>query len=293
MTIREAQCIIAAAKYESITKAAQDVFVTQSALSKTIDHVEKILGVKLFDRNTSGIKVSDVGSRIVPVLESMIGSYEAHLKIIDEIIKVKEQNISISFEHKYLTALIPVEFLKGYESWTIKREITNNAEKCVENVVSGKSMMAVCHKRDDFGDLEYIPIVDEECQVLMQKEHPLALRKELTLRDLERVPLFEIFPWNRSISRKNQVSPFIKEGFYPRVIFRVDGIDSLVKCVRSSYGVAIVSRQYFSNDFNDIVFIPLRNEDLRMAAGFIIQQSAPGIARYFIQAVLETSKSGG
>ena len=68
-------CFEAAANQESFTQAANDINITQSALSRQINLLEEILGQKLFIRNRQRVKLSTAGqyylSQIKPLLESL------------------------------------------------------------------------------------------------------------------------------------------------------------------------------------------------------------------------------
>ena len=50
------------AKYGNITMAAKSLFLTQSTVSRSIQHLENELGVRLFERSKKGVVLTDVGS---------------------------------------------------------------------------------------------------------------------------------------------------------------------------------------------------------------------------------------
>ncbi|MDR0838714.1 MAG: LysR family transcriptional regulator [Oscillospiraceae bacterium] len=65
MQINQLKCFIMAAKYESITKAAKQMYISQPSLTSSISLLEKELGVALFERTGRRIKLSPVGKRIL------------------------------------------------------------------------------------------------------------------------------------------------------------------------------------------------------------------------------------
>ena len=61
VTLKQLRAFIAVARTGSFTLAAEQLFVTQSALSGLIKELELTLGVRLFDRSTRRIQLSDIG----------------------------------------------------------------------------------------------------------------------------------------------------------------------------------------------------------------------------------------
>jgi LysR family hydrogen peroxide-inducible transcriptional activator len=65
MTITQLQYLIAVAEHQNFTIAAEKSFVTQPTLSMQISKLEEELNVKIFDRGTKPIKLTEVGTKIV------------------------------------------------------------------------------------------------------------------------------------------------------------------------------------------------------------------------------------
>lgn len=76
--MRYFQCV---ARYESVSKAADELHVSQSALSKSISKLENELGVKLFDRRGKRISINENGLRfqqdVVRILDDIDSSIES------------------------------------------------------------------------------------------------------------------------------------------------------------------------------------------------------------------------
>ena len=65
-TLRQLKAFVLVAEQNSFTKAAEILCLTQSALSGLIKELEQNLDVKLFDRTTRKLHLSDAGSRLLP-----------------------------------------------------------------------------------------------------------------------------------------------------------------------------------------------------------------------------------
>lgn len=66
ISLRQLRAFVELAKTQSFTVAAQNLFITQSALSSLIKQMERSLGLQLFDRSTRRVQLSDVGKDLYP-----------------------------------------------------------------------------------------------------------------------------------------------------------------------------------------------------------------------------------
>ncbi len=65
MTLTQLNYMLAVAKYGNFTTAAEKSFVTQPTLSMQVQKIEEELGVKIFNRGTKPIILTDVGEKVV------------------------------------------------------------------------------------------------------------------------------------------------------------------------------------------------------------------------------------
>ncbi len=74
----------AAARHLSYTHAAEELFVTQSAVSHQIKHIESLWGVKLFERRGRRIVLTEAGHALAPVVRDFIRRITATIEEITE-----------------------------------------------------------------------------------------------------------------------------------------------------------------------------------------------------------------
>ena len=65
MELHQLNCFLEVAKLEHITQAAEQLHITQPALSKVIARLEEDLGVKLFDREGQNIRLNEYGTVVM------------------------------------------------------------------------------------------------------------------------------------------------------------------------------------------------------------------------------------
>ena len=74
----------AAARHLSYTRAAEDMFVTQSAISHQIKHIEELWGVDLFQRRGRTLILTEAGHAIVPIVRDFIRRLTVTLEDLKE-----------------------------------------------------------------------------------------------------------------------------------------------------------------------------------------------------------------
>jgi DNA-binding transcriptional LysR family regulator len=74
--VRELRYFLAVARELSFTQAAEDLYVSQPALSKQIRALERQLGVELFDRGPGGVRLTRAGAELVPHAERMLDTWD-------------------------------------------------------------------------------------------------------------------------------------------------------------------------------------------------------------------------
>lgn len=84
MELRQLQCLITCAETKSFSKAATELFTTQSNVSKMISALESELGKKLFERRQFGIELTEKGKQVYKYALSMVECRDRILECSEE-----------------------------------------------------------------------------------------------------------------------------------------------------------------------------------------------------------------
>ncbi|MPM57305.1 HTH-type transcriptional regulator CynR [bioreactor metagenome] len=107
MNLREQQYIYTLAKYGNITKASERLFISQPALSAFINNVESELGVKLFDRTSKGMLLTEAGEVYIRYATDMLALKESFLRDMDELRSQKTSRLRIGIQQRRASFLLP------------------------------------------------------------------------------------------------------------------------------------------------------------------------------------------
>jgi LysR family transcriptional regulator, regulator for metE and metH len=175
-------------KQGSMTKAADALFLTQSALSHHVKELEKNLGITVFERRNKKLWLTEVGQQLLAsadVIRAELGKLE------DKISKLKTGNtgtIRISTEcyttYTWLPKLVQ-SFNAKHPKLTIKvvTEATSNSIQFLQN---GHLDIAITSREKlPDADLHYTHLFKDELVVILHKDHPLATFKSIEPKDFE------------------------------------------------------------------------------------------------------------
>src|SRR5688500_1132876 len=82
ITSRQLKAFLLTARHESFSRAAEQLFITQSGMSVLVRELESQLGFRLFERTTRKVKLTEFGSKFLPIADrSLLELESAALKI--------------------------------------------------------------------------------------------------------------------------------------------------------------------------------------------------------------------
>ena len=107
ITLGDITAFVQVARLESFALAAEELHVTQSALSRRIKKLEASLGGSLLDRTTRSVSVSRLGLEFLPKANRIVEDFHRSLDDINEIVKVRRGIVSFSCNMTISDTLLP------------------------------------------------------------------------------------------------------------------------------------------------------------------------------------------
>lgn len=114
MNLNQLRQFLAVAEAENITKAAENLYITQPALSAAISRLENELGVKLFDRQKNSLSINESGKLLYDRAESILRKFDNGLRNIEDIKNQRQGEIKFSLPDAGLLRNIKQEYLSSH-----------------------------------------------------------------------------------------------------------------------------------------------------------------------------------
>lgn len=212
MEIRTLKYFIAVVRTESITKAAEELHITQPTLSRQLSQLEEEYGVKLFERGSRKITLTNDGvllNRRAEEILQLVNKTEKELNTQETLV---DGEILIGCGE--LASMQTVSELIG--SFGDKHPLvsfdiyTGNADHIRNNIESGLTDIGLMLEPIDINRFDFIRLKQQEkWVVLMRKDSPLAEKAEISPKDLVGLPLCLV----RRPSVKNELASWFGKSY--------------------------------------------------------------------------------
>ncbi len=176
VSLRHLRCFVAVANAGSFTVAASRLFMTQSSLTAAIQQFEGAVGVKLFDRNTRRIAMTQEAVRFKVEAERILSQFDGAISDLQALSQGRQGHVRIaaaaSVIHHFLADAIHA-FSIAYPNITISLRDAG-AELVERMVANGDIDFAVTSRHKGYGDLIYTPLFVDHYGVVCRADHRYA-----------------------------------------------------------------------------------------------------------------------
>lgn len=243
------------AELQHYTKAAKELYITQPSLSDSIASLEKELGVSLFQKAGRNIKLTKYGEEFYQYVVASLNELERGITLMKE----RSGHISGTIDVGCIPTLLG-DFLPGaIANYSAKNPLAKfniyygMSLEIIEGVSKGKYDLGFCSKVDNMPDLAFVPITSQELIAIVNTAHPMADKKELSLKDLKDYPLIT---YRNTIPIGGVVRALLKEKGV-EANFSYDDEITIGGVISKKPMVAIVARTPFLDQFNNLVQLTL------------------------------------
>lgn len=194
ITLRQLRAFAALARTGGFTRAAESLHITQSALSGLIKELESQLGVRLVDRSTRRIRLSEVGQEFHAVTTQVLRDLDSAVENINNLKRLRRGIVRIAAPQLMASTLMP-EVIAGFRQTypDIRVRLMDCAvENAITQVLRGEADISIGPQREGLAELGADPLFDLPFMAVFPPGHPLDAKKRLTWTDLVHYPLIAL-----------------------------------------------------------------------------------------------------
>lgn len=240
------------AKTQHYTQAANILNITQPSLSHAIAQLEKDLGCYLFEKQGRNVRLTRYGQIFYEYVDNGLKQIEMGQKTISAITSPNQGWIRLAFIYTLGYNFVP-HTIKNFHAIRKNNQIKftlkqGNTTELLNGLEDEKYDIALCSYQENRNNIQFVPITTEELVVVVSKNHPLSLRKEIDLKELQN----EYFIY---YSKESGIRPIIDQLFnendiQPNILFEVEEDSAVLGLVDINYGVAVVPNIPMIDHFN-------------------------------------------
>lgn len=167
-----------------ITKAAENLYISQPALSKYISRLESELDTQLFDRENAPFKLTETGKIYFEYSKDMFNRYQRMKSNIDELneslVKTISFGIASNLSQYYLNDIIKIALdINSTFDFNVVEDTSLNMEKYVESGEVGIAFLNtdnICNKKIDF-----TVVKEDYIYLVCRKDNPALINRRTTV----------------------------------------------------------------------------------------------------------------
>ena len=240
LTLKQVRAFLAVAQVGSFTGAANRLHLTQSAVSVLISELELVFGLRLFDRTTRLVQLTDAGREFQPVAAKVLEQLQGAISSSRELAAQKRGRVAVAATPLMSSLLLPGAIARFAQEQP-------GISVVLHDVLAGQIQPKVRDGEVDFGigtferssrELVAEPLMNDTLVLACPAGHPLAARRQIAWRELAGHPFI-------ALSQDNTVGQLINEtlggaGVEIHPAYEVAHLWTVVGMVDAGLGVAVL-----------------------------------------------------
>ena len=264
MELRHLRTIVAVARHRSFTKAAEELFLAQSAISQQIRRLEEEIGIQIFRRSSRSVELTDEGRIIVQ---------HAH-RVLAEVDEMQGEMEALTGGVRGTVRISGIWPFGGYDLYSVLADFRARYPEVAIHMEEDPVDEVIAKLRADELDLAFASVDpdkigpefaatllwEEEFVVVTALDHEFASRPHVTYADLIGEDLIA-FRDNSALRRRFETT-IGRHGIEPRNAFVCTEMTAVRSLASKGLGVAVMPRSKAELDGPPIVMRPFRPEPI-------------------------------
>ncbi len=286
MTSRQLEYFLAVARDLNFTKAAESMYVSQTAVTQQIKALEDQLGVQLFERTKRHVSLTAAGKVFQPEAVAILNRIDAAVQ--------RTREVKSGF-----IGTLNIGFTTGLGNTTVSERI-RAIHRHYPNILMRFSNLGVSElakqlreRRQDVGlmpmfhekyyrDFSYCKVAQDQLMVVMPWDHVLAQNQFVKWKELADEPLILAASAGSGMGEDRLVlDNFSRRGYQPNVIDRIADVDTIMFMVSCHMGITVLPEYLAAPEMvkGRITAVPLssRNSYLDIVAAWMPDNDNPSL----------------
>jgi LysR family transcriptional regulator, low CO2-responsive transcriptional regulator len=172
---------LAVTRHMNFTRAAEERFLSQPAVSRQVKQLSARLGVPLFEQVGRSVELTDAGRTLVPLAEELLGDMERVSEAVQRHRLAGSGRLRIGASSTPGTWLLPPVLGRFHQAWPdVELQYTVHNSRTIERqLVRNELDLGFMGRSPSLAELEATPLIDDEIAVFCGPEHPLAKERSV------------------------------------------------------------------------------------------------------------------
>ena len=246
----------AVCKHQSVSAAAEALYISQPTLSTAIKELEREFGVSLFRRHHRGMILTEEGSELLKHSERLL-SHSAQVERIMSDFGKKRKVLRLGVSPMICSLFLPKIFKEfSPENPDIRLDITEGERQEMLNQLSKElvDMAFLSHNSPFDTSFQYLQLAEFETVCCVSKDSPLASLKSVCPKDISNSP---VVLFKNSFFQTEEIKKWFSASLIkPDILLQTSQLSTLQNLIKNNIAVGFMFRELVWDDEN-IVTIPM------------------------------------
>jgi DNA-binding transcriptional LysR family regulator len=261
MELRHLRYFVAVAEELNFRRAAERLHVTRPALSKQVKDLEAQTGVRLLERDTVSVSLTDAGSVFLAEARGILADVDRAVGLAREAQDGRRGQLRIGSVGQIASGFLP-EVLQAFGTGFPGVEVSFVEMTPVEQLAAlakGEIHVGFAYGRgaNEVPGISSMLLVTSVFGVSVSKLHPMATKSSIRLGEVRGSTFLSLGDDNTSTHRREIGRIFQEEGVKPRAVRQIQTFESLLTMVSADQGLTLLPEVLDLRKSHGIVTVPL------------------------------------
>lgn len=256
-----------AAKMGSIRQAAEHIHVAPSAISRQIAKLEHELGAPLFERRSSGVKLTAAGELLAGQLQSTVRDIFRVRGQIEDLKGLRRGDVTIYTIEGLVDSVVASNIAKFNSRFPeIHFEVmVASTDRIIEAIVAGDADIGIALNAPRRAEVSICSGWQEPLHAIVAPSHAISGRSSISLQELARYPA--ALP-DRTFGVRRQIDTMLERcGLQPKILVATNSILTTICIARQGVAYTLMPMFVVERDIiaGTLVAVPLTNGELELS----------------------------
>ncbi|MFQ5913824.1 MAG: selenium metabolism-associated LysR family transcriptional regulator, partial [Nitrospinota bacterium] len=292
MNSHRLRVFVSVAGHRSYTRAADELALTQPAVSIQVRQLESSLGMRLFERLGKQVHLTEAGESLLPYAKQVLGLMDEARGALEALSGLAGGRIRLGASTTIGIYLLPPSlrtFKEKYPDVRISLRIANTRQ-IEEGIALNELDLGFVGERPAGKELAVRPYLSDELVLIVRPGHPWAGRRWVDCRELSGGPVIVREPG--SATRRAALEALQSKGVRPEPAMELEHPEAIKRAVEAGLGISLVSKFTVAEEVKSGRLKALKVRSVRLKRDLSIVHHKDKLLspsmRAFLQAVEET-----
>lgn len=265
-SLRQLEIFVAISRTESVTRAADELSLSQSATSTALGEFERQFDLQLFDRIGKSLRINETGRQLLPRAVELLDRAHEIEALLQGHAGFGYMKIGATLTvGNYLATLLVARFLQEHPESRIQLQV-HNTSTIVQQIVNHELDLGLIEGDSHHPDIEVQPWIADELVVFSAPDHPLAKVSHISIEQLLQEPW--ILREKGSGTRETFDRALKNNHAKLNIRLELEHTEAIKRAVESGLGIGCISRLALKDAFRRGSLVPLDTPDLNLGRYF-------------------------